>query len=103
MFTPRFSRLSAACGLALALAACTAPAPYAPRRPGETTGYTDRELAPGRFRVTFTGNSVTERDTVENYLLLRAAEVTLASGGTHFIFDDRDTRAANNPPRRSRT
>ncbi len=93
MFTPRFSRIAAAFGLTLALTACMAPAPYAPRRPGETTGYTDRELAPNRFRVTFTGNSVTTRETVENYLLLRAAEVTLAAGGTHFVFDDRDTRA----------
>jgi hypothetical protein len=93
LISARFSRLAAALGLGLALAACTAPAAYAPRRPGMSTGYTDRELAPGRFRVTFTGNSVTSRDTVENYLLLRAAEVTLAAGGTHFIFDDRDTRA----------
>ena len=89
----RFSRLAALLGLGLALTACMAPATYGPRRPGEATGYTDRELAPNRFRVTFTGNSVTARDTVENYLLLRAAEVTLAAGGTHFLFDDRDTRA----------
>ncbi len=92
MITPRFSRFAAVLGLALALAACAAPAAYAPRRPGETTGYTDRELAPGRYRVTFTGNSVTTRDTVQDFLLLRAAEVTLAAGGTHFVFDDRDNK-----------
>src|SRR6478735_1623900 len=80
-------------GVSLALAGCMTPATYAPRRPGAVTGYTDRELAPGRWRVTFTGNSVTARDTVEDYLLLRAAEVTLAAGGTHFMFDTRDTRA----------
>lgn len=93
MFTSDFARFTAVLGLGLALTGCMAAATYGPRRPGEVTGYTDRELAPGRFRVTFTGNSVTGRDTVENYLLLRAAEVTLASGGTHFLFDDRDTRA----------
>jgi hypothetical protein len=102
MISPRFSHFAAAIGLALTLAACAAPAPYAPRRPGETTGYTDRELAPGRYRVTFAGNSVTARDTVQDFLLLRAAEVTLAAGGTHFVFDDRDTRARttyhSNPP-----
>lgn len=81
-------------GLAVLLAGCMTPAAYAPRRPGEITGFTDRELAPGRWRVTFTGNSITPRETVEDYLLLRAAEVTLASGGTHFMFDTRDTRAA---------
>ena len=84
--------LGLALGLCAALAGCMTPAPYAPRRPGAVTGYTDRELAPGRWRVTFSGNSVTPRDTVEDFLLLRAAEVTLASGGTHFIFDTRDTR-----------
>ena len=86
------AKLAGLAGLML-LAGCMTPAPYAPRQPGQTTGYTDRELAPGRWRVTFTGNSITPRESVENYLLLRAAEVTLAAGGTHFIFDDRDTRA----------
>src|SRR5690242_10680059 len=81
-------------GMAVVLAGCMTPAAYAPRRPGEITGFTDRELAPGRWRVTFTGNSVTPREMVEDYLLLRAAEVTLVNGGTHFMFDTRDTRAA---------
>lgn len=77
----------------LALAGCATAAPYAPRGPGQATGYTDRQLADNRWRVTFTGNSVTPRETVENDLLLRSAEVTLAAGGTHFVFDTRDTRA----------
>ena len=93
MLTQRISRLAALAALAFTLAACETPAAYAPRRTGMGTGYTDRELAPDRWRVTFTGNSVTSRETVENYLLLRAAEVTLANGGTYFLFDDRDTRA----------
>jgi hypothetical protein len=76
-----------------ALAGCTSPAPYAPRAVGQSTGYTDRELATGRYRITFIGNSSTPRETVEDYLLLRAAEVTLAAGGSHFMFDSRDTRA----------
>lgn len=91
----RFSlaKFAAFGALALLAAGCMTVAPYAPRRPGQTTGYTDRELAPGRWRITFTGNSITTRETVEDYLLLRAAEVTVAAGGTHFIFDTRDTRA----------
>lgn len=83
-------------GLALAgfvLAGCAHPTPYAPRLEGQQTGYTDRELAPGRYRVTFSGNTVTPRDTVESYLLLRAAEVTKAAGGTWFEFDTRNTKA----------
>jgi hypothetical protein len=89
----RLRTMGMALAMGLALSACMTPAAYAPRQPGQATGYTDRELAPGRYRVTFTGNSATARDTVENYLLLRAAEVTLAAGGTHFLFDDRDTHA----------
>ena len=82
-------------GLAVlaALAGCVSPAPYGPRAPGQATGYTDRELAPGRYRVTFTGNSSTPREQVEDDLLLRSAEVTLAAGYTHFLFDTRDTAA----------
>lgn len=84
----------AATGLGLlALAGCMAPAAYAPRQPGQMTGYTDRQLTPTRYRVTFTGNSVTPREQVEDDLLLRSAEVTLAAGYTHFLFDTRDTRA----------
>ena len=64
----------------LALAGCAQPAAYAPRGPGQQTGYTDRQLAPNRWRVTFTGNSATPREQVEDDLLLRAAEVTLAAG-----------------------
>jgi hypothetical protein len=75
------------------LAACQTAAPYAPRATGQSTGYTDRELAPGRYRVTFTGNSATPREQVEDDLLLRAAEVTLAAGFSHFVFDSRDTQA----------
>ena len=86
------SLLGAACAVGL-LAGCMTPTPYAPRTVGQVTGYTDRELAHNRYRVTFTGNTVTPRETVESYLLLRAAEVTRAAGYTSFIFDTRNTKA----------
>src|ERR1700744_5547836 len=88
----RFSGLGAVMLLAL-LAGCAQPAAFAPRGPGQQTGYTDRQLAPNRWRVTFTGNSATPREQVEDDLLLRAAEVSLAAGYGHFLFDNRDTRA----------
>jgi hypothetical protein len=69
------------------------PTPYQPRLQGQATGYTDRALTQNRYRVTFTGNSVTPRETVESYLLLRAAEVARAAGYTHFMFDTRNTQA----------
>ena len=75
------------------LAGCMTPTPYAPRTQGEKTGYTDRALTQTRYRVTFTGNSVTPRETVESFLLLRAAEVTRAAGYSAFMFDTRNTHA----------
>ena len=75
------------------LAGCMAPTPYAPRLEGGLTGYADRALTQNRYRVTFIGNTVTPRETVESYLLLRAAEVTRAAGYTNFVFDTRNTRA----------
>ncbi len=93
---PRLTTISKAAfalGALALLAGCATPAPYAPRGPGQQTGYTDRQLGPNRWRVTFTGNSVTPREQVEDDLLLRAAEVTLSAGYTHFLFDTRDTAA----------
>ena len=75
------------------LAGCAVPAAYAPRGPGQMTGYTDRQITPTRWRITFTGNSVTPRGQVEDNLLQRAAEVTLAAGYSYFLFDSRDTQA----------
>jgi len=75
------------------MAGCMGPSPYAPRLEGQQTGYTDLALTQNRYRVTFTGNSATPRETVESYLLLRAAEVTRAAGYSHFVFDTRNTKA----------
>ena len=78
---------------AVLLAGCMAPTPYAPRQEGQQTGYTDRALTQNRYRVTFTGNTATPRETVESFLLLRAAEVTSAAGYSSFMFDTRNTKA----------
>lgn len=86
-------RLAAATAAVLLLGGCETAATYHPREPGSATGYTDEQLAANRWRVTFTGNSATPRDAVENYLLLHAAEVTLKSGHRAFMFDTRDTEA----------
>ena len=76
----------------LGLAACATATPYQPSE-GKSFGYADERLSQNRFRVTFTGNSVTPRETVEDYLLLHAAQVTLAAGAQWFVFDTRDTQA----------
>ncbi|MFW2852436.1 CC0125/CC1285 family lipoprotein [Sphingomonas sp. TX0543] len=55
------------------------------------TGYSDRQIEANRWLVTFAGNTVTDRDTVERYLLFRAAELTLQNGYDYFVMVDRTT------------
>lgn len=92
----RRSRLLAATAAvagALSLSACMTATPYAPATgTGQyRTGYWDEQIEPNRFRVTFAGNSMTNRETVERYLLYRAAQLTLEQGADYFILSDRNT------------
>ncbi|NIJ64024.1 CC0125/CC1285 family lipoprotein [Sphingomonas sp.] len=68
--------------------------PYQPATGNGTAvrnGYSDTQIESNRFRISFSGNSLTSRETVERYLLYRAAELTLQQGFDHFILSDRDT------------
>lgn len=73
------------------LTGCATATPYQPLIDGY--GYAEQRIAEDRFRVSFSGNSVTERSRVEDYLLYRAAEITLAEGGTHFLMTDSSTES----------
>ena len=55
------------------------------------TGYSERQVEANRWLVTFAGNTVTDRDTVERYLLFRAAQLTLQNGYDYFVMVDRST------------
>jgi len=77
--------------LALALTACATATPYQPIKNG--VGYAEQRLESNRYKVTFAGNSSTPRQTVENYLLYRAAEVTLQNGYDYFVQADANTDA----------
>ena len=79
------------------LSACTTATPYQPaNKRGE--GYADQKLENGKYRVTFEGNSITDRAIAENYVLYRAAEIALANGDDHFILVTQvaDTRSIFN-------
>jgi hypothetical protein len=76
--------------LAARVAACATPALYQPMR-GDDVGYGEQRLEDNRYRVWFAGNSATPRETVENYVLYRAAELTLEKGYDHFVLSDRTT------------
>ncbi|HEY0107822.1 MAG TPA: hypothetical protein VGB91_17195 [Rhizomicrobium sp.] len=86
-----FKSLSASL-VVLALAACTTPTAFVPAT-GGGPGYSDERLATNRYRVTFVGNSATKRNMVENFLLLRSAEVARDAGFDWFEFDTRNTQA----------
>ncbi len=76
----------------LVLGACVNATPYQlAGRGGE--GFVDQQLEAGKYRVTFKGNTLVERATAENYVLYRAAEVTLAAGFDHFVLADQTSDA----------
>jgi hypothetical protein len=78
---------------ALSVAGCATETAYRPATGTGfyRTGYSDTRIEPNRYRVTFSGNSVTDRDVVERYLLFRAAELTVQNGYDYFVMADRDT------------
>ena len=87
---------------ALALSACATATPYQPvGSSGASGGYAEQRLETDRYRVSFSGNSVTSREQVEMGLLLRAAELTTESGFDWFATvnraTDRDTRLVGTP------
>ena len=79
--------------LAAGLTACATPTPYQPDIRGQTTsgGFSEVRLENNRFRVNFQGNTLTSRETVEGYLLYRAAELTVQNGYDWFAIVQRDT------------
>lgn len=71
--------------LALALAGCAAqPTPYE-AQDGHSTGYDQQQIDSQTWRVEFAGNAATPRETVDNYLLYRAAEIMRFGGYNRFV------------------
>lgn len=74
------------------LAACATSTPYQPAsKAGGFDGFSQTMIENDRARVTFGGNSLTERETVENYLLYRAAEIATERGFDYFTLAERET------------
>jgi len=88
---PRIVALAAALAGSAALAGCMTATPYQPATSASRAGYWDEQIESDRFRVSFSGNSLTARETVERYLLYRAAELTVQRGFDHFVLVTRDT------------
>lgn len=83
----------ASIALAGLVAACTTATPYQPNIAGQKVsgGFSEMRVEENRYRVTFSGNSLTSRQTVEGYLLYRAAELTVEQGFDWFAIVDRNT------------
>ncbi|WP_231568386.1 CC0125/CC1285 family lipoprotein [Novosphingobium malaysiense] len=80
--------------LSFALAACSTmgSTPYQPLSATSPAagGFSEMRIAPDQYRVTFAGNRLTSRETVESYLLYRAAELTVEQGYDWFAIVDRE-------------
>jgi len=89
----RSAAVAVALALAGGLAGCATPTAYQPKIPGHaaSNGYAEVRIEPNRWRVTFSGNSLTSRETVEAYLLFRAADLTRQQGYDWFAVVDRNT------------
>lgn len=74
------------------LAACQTATPYQPLNVNDSAagGYSDVRLNADRWRVSFSGNTLTSRETVERYLLYRAAELTTSQGFDWFVAADKN-------------
>lgn len=77
---------------ALLLGACATATPYQ-QAVGSNGGYDDQRIESNRWAISFSGNSLTDRQTVENYLLYRAAELTTQNGFNNFQIVTRETDA----------
>ncbi len=88
------SRMNLIAGIAAlaVLGACATATPYQPATTSPK-GYSEQQIETNRFQVQFAGNSLTDRKTVETYLLYRAAELTRMQGYDHFRVVHRDTDA----------
>ena len=78
---------------AAALAACqTVPTRYQPAAGPQAVGFSEMRIEPGRYRVTFRSGGGAPPEQVQDYALLRAADLALADGYDWFRVTDRSMR-----------
>jgi hypothetical protein len=78
---------------AVVLGACAESTPYQRAGADSRFGFSEQQIESNRYMVQFAGNSLTDRQAVETFLLYRAAELTLEQGYDHFTIVRRDTDA----------
>lgn len=79
---------------ALLLAACASTPPYAPATRAGGAGYSETQIENDRYFVTYRAPNGADAATIQDYALLRAADLTLQNGREWFWVDRRSTDAA---------
>lgn len=90
MKRPLFKQAVLASAL-LALTACASAPPYQPKTSERSAGYAEQRIENDRWRVRYTGTTRMTSAQVQDFALMRAAEVTLANGGQWFEVVNADT------------
>lgn len=85
--TLRALALAPALGIVLAVGSCATP--YQEMSFIGAGGYVDHQIDSNSFIVRFQGNSYSERDEVEAYLLYRCANIAVEQGADYFVIVDR--------------
>ncbi|MGI9508912.1 MAG: CC0125/CC1285 family lipoprotein [Geminicoccaceae bacterium] len=74
----------------MALAACARPTPYQAAAEHGGFGYSEQSIGEDQYRIGFNGNAISNRKTLDLYLLYRAAELTRDRGFDYFIVGRRE-------------
>lgn len=80
-----------AAAIALALAGCATP--YEPT--GVMGGFEEVRVSANSYRISVQGNGYTTPERAEQIMMLRAAELTLQNGYTHYVVQGRETATDN--------
>jgi hypothetical protein len=75
--------------LCAGLGACATETVYAPARNPGGPGFTESRIEQDRWRISFHGGAGAPPQQVEDYALLRAAQLALANGYDWFAVDER--------------
>ena len=87
----RVTRSVLAIGIVFSLVSCAATPLYRAAPNENAAGYREVLIEPGRYRVVFTGGRGTPASEVQDFALLRAADLTLSKGFSWFRVVSRAT------------
>jgi hypothetical protein len=75
---------------ALALSACASTPTYTPAASATSAGYSETQIESNRYFVTYRAGGAADASLIQDYALLRAADLTLQSGHDWFWVDRRN-------------